>query len=297
MTNSERSAVNDAEAYYDELAEIYPEIATFPIREHATWPATRSLLGDVAGERILDAGCGSGEHSADLAAEGAEVVGVDASAKMLQQARDRHGAGRPSGEPAGSTDNGRSAGDGRPGSGEASSSDDASGSLRFLRADLCEALPFEGGGFDIVCCQLVLSHVQDLGSVLVEFRRVLADGGRLVVATHHPFHDFRVAERERYPRVEVGSTMEVDPSVTADPSPPVYHEDGTVEVEWSEDGLTGTYFRRSLSTLVTALLAAGFDVDGIEEPVPDEAFRKRWPDAYEEFVTRPPEVLCLRGRN
>lgn len=272
MTDDSIRPVPDAEAYYDDLAEIYPEIARFPIREHATWPATRSLLGDVAGERLLDAGCGSGEHSAELAAEGADVVGIDASAEMLQQARRRHNA--------------RS--DGTLGG--------ASGSLRFLRADLGEALPFEDGEFDVVCCQLVVSHLPELAPTFAEFERVLADGGRLVVATHHPLHDFWIGEREMYPRVEVGSTMELDPTVTADPSPPVYHEDGLIHVQWSEDGLTGSYHRRSLETLLTALLEAGFEVDGIEEPVPDADFRERWPEAYEEFVTRPPEVLCLRGR-
>lgn len=256
-------------AYYDELAEIYPEIATFPIREHATWPATRSLLGDVEGARLLDAGCGSGEHSAALAADGASVVGVDASAGMLQQARRRH---------------------------EVRGNDAAgAGSLRFLQADLEGALPFEDGDFDVVLCQLVLSHVPDLGPVLEAFERVLADGGRLVVATHHPFHDFRVAERKEYPRVEAGSTMELDPTVEAEPASPVYHEDGVVRIQWSEDGLTGTYYRRSLSTLVNAIVNAGFDVDGIAEPAPDDEFQERWPEAYQEFVTRPAEVLCVRG--
>jgi trans-aconitate methyltransferase len=39
------------------------------------------------GERILDLGCGTGELTAAIAASGAEVVGLDASAEMLVAAR------------------------------------------------------------------------------------------------------------------------------------------------------------------------------------------------------------------
>jgi predicted TPR repeat methyltransferase len=47
----------------------------------------------VAGRRILDAGCGSGPLSAALRDRGAIVTGIDSSAKMLELARQRLGAG------------------------------------------------------------------------------------------------------------------------------------------------------------------------------------------------------------
>lgn len=51
-----------------------------------------ALAGDVAGRRILDAGCGSGPLSAALRDRGAVVTGIDASAGMLALARRRLGA-------------------------------------------------------------------------------------------------------------------------------------------------------------------------------------------------------------
>jgi trans-aconitate 2-methyltransferase len=45
------------------------------------------LLQPVAGERILDLGCGTGHLTARVAEAGAEVVGLDSSAAMLDQAR------------------------------------------------------------------------------------------------------------------------------------------------------------------------------------------------------------------
>lgn len=41
------------------------------------------------GKRVLDAGCGVGQVSAELARRGAEVVAVDISASLLEVARDR----------------------------------------------------------------------------------------------------------------------------------------------------------------------------------------------------------------
>jgi trans-aconitate methyltransferase len=45
------------------------------------------LLAPQPGERVLDLGCGTGHLTARIAAAGAEVVGLDSSPEMLEQAR------------------------------------------------------------------------------------------------------------------------------------------------------------------------------------------------------------------
>jgi trans-aconitate methyltransferase len=47
------------------------------------------LLAPLAGERILDLGCGDGALTSQIAQRGASVVGVDASAQMVEAARAR----------------------------------------------------------------------------------------------------------------------------------------------------------------------------------------------------------------
>ncbi len=59
-------------------------------------PATAVLmdaLGDVAGQHVLDIGCGTGETAMLAAARGAKVTGVDLSQPMLEAARARGIAG------------------------------------------------------------------------------------------------------------------------------------------------------------------------------------------------------------
>lgn len=54
------------------------------------WERGREMLAMLApqpGERILDAGCGTGQLTAEIAAAGADVLGVDSSPAMVEQAR------------------------------------------------------------------------------------------------------------------------------------------------------------------------------------------------------------------
>ncbi|WP_113408155.1 class I SAM-dependent methyltransferase [Hyphomicrobiales bacterium] len=126
-------------------------------------PAILSLAGDVAGLRVLDAGCGGGAHGAALVDRGAVLTGVDASAGLLEIARRR-----------------------------------LEGRARLLLADLNERLPFEDGTFDLVMASLVMHYLHDWSQPLSEFRRVLSDGGRLIFSTHHPFMDHDPASGESY---------------------------------------------------------------------------------------------------
>jgi 2-polyprenyl-3-methyl-5-hydroxy-6-metoxy-1,4-benzoquinol methylase len=64
---------------YDSFAEVYSaENEVSLLNAYYERPATLALAGDVAGRRILDAGCGSGPLSAALRDRGAVVTGFGA---------------------------------------------------------------------------------------------------------------------------------------------------------------------------------------------------------------------------
>ncbi len=107
-----------------------------------------AALGDVAGRRVLDVGCGDGTYAIALAEEGARVVGADLSAEMTRSAQARARS--------------------------------VCRSPVFVRADL-ERLPFSDRSFDAVLAVTVLCFTTAVGKALREIHRVLAPGGRLVL--------------------------------------------------------------------------------------------------------------------
>jgi ubiquinone/menaquinone biosynthesis C-methylase UbiE len=137
----------DVDEGYARWASSYDESANPLIRVEE--PVVRALLDRVPPGRALDAACGTGRHTAHLAARGHRVAGVDATPAMLEKARARV----PSAD---------------------------------LRVGDLAQLPFEDGAFDVAVCALALSHLPDLVPAVVELARVLRPGGALVVSDLHP---------------------------------------------------------------------------------------------------------------
>ena len=142
---------------YEELAETYAALApTKPHNAYYERPATLSLLGEVKGKRVLDAGCGPGIYAEILAGRGAEVVGFDASEKMVGLAAER-----------------------------------LRGRAAFFRANLEDPWDrLDDASFDLALSALAMDYVRDWSGPLSEFRRVLKPGGRLVFSVEHPASTF-----------------------------------------------------------------------------------------------------------
>jgi SAM-dependent methyltransferase len=102
------------------------------------------------GERVLDAGCGTGAHLAALCKAGTRAVGLDFSAGMLRVARR------------------------------------AAPAAGLARADLDRALPVRRAVFDVVLSALVSEHLNDLRRFFGEAFAALRRGGRLVFSAFHP---------------------------------------------------------------------------------------------------------------
>ncbi|MCR4287053.1 MAG: class I SAM-dependent methyltransferase [Deltaproteobacteria bacterium] len=101
------------------------------------------------GEKALDAGCGTGTYSIELARRGALVAALDASSGMLDWARAKAGK--------------------------------AGLQIDFIKADGLK-IPFPDGHFDIVLSVCMLCFVKERDAALLEMKRVLRPGGRIAVA-------------------------------------------------------------------------------------------------------------------
>lgn len=58
-----------------------------------SWPTVLDALPPLAGQTVLDLGCGVGDQAAELVARGARVIGVDANDELLLVARSKRLAG------------------------------------------------------------------------------------------------------------------------------------------------------------------------------------------------------------
>lgn len=66
----------------------YRRLIAWPERIRREWPLLEAVLESGPSRRLLDLGCGPGEHARALADAGFEVVGVDRSPSMLASARE-----------------------------------------------------------------------------------------------------------------------------------------------------------------------------------------------------------------
>lgn len=100
------------------------------------------------GKRVLDAGCGAGYGSAELAHAAQTVVGVDRAAEAIAFAREHYRLPN----------------------------------LQFAQAS-CAALPHRDASFDLVAAFEVIEHLENWREFLREVRRVLATNGQFIVST------------------------------------------------------------------------------------------------------------------
>jgi 2-polyprenyl-3-methyl-5-hydroxy-6-metoxy-1,4-benzoquinol methylase len=122
-------------------------------RRHLLNPVLLRMLGDVRGQRILDAGCGHGYLSRMLAADGAQVTGVEPARALYEYATEKEAQ-----EPLG---------------------------VHYLRADLCR-LPGFRELFDAVVANVVLLDIPDWQGAMKACVDALAPGGLFVFSIIHP---------------------------------------------------------------------------------------------------------------
>lgn len=116
------------------------------------WPALEKLLPAFEGKRVLDLGCGYGWHCLYAASRGAsKVVGIDLSAKMLEEA-----ARRNSGE-----------------------------TVEYRRMGI-EDFDYPPESYDVVISSLAFHYLKELQEVFGKVNRTLAAGGAFVFTMEHP---------------------------------------------------------------------------------------------------------------
>lgn len=107
-------------------------------------------LSNINNLKVLDAGCGNGEHTRILVQNGGVVTGCDASSEMIKIAQKKH-----------------------PG-------------IRYDLVNLMAEMPYNNHEFDIVLCNLVLMDIEPIDCAISEFYRIIKSNGTLFFSITHP---------------------------------------------------------------------------------------------------------------
>ncbi|MEO8002875.1 MAG: class I SAM-dependent methyltransferase [Arenimonas sp.] len=117
----------------------------------------RSILAHRKFKNTLELGCGTGKNTALLSEVSETVLALDFSEGMIEQARQKVGAAN----------------------------------VDFQVADLTKDWPNQNEVYDLVACNLVLEHIEDLSCVFKEVYRSLCKGGVFHVSELHPFRQYQ----------------------------------------------------------------------------------------------------------
>jgi SAM-dependent methyltransferase len=189
-----------------------------------------ACLGErLVGARVCDLCCGEGYFGRRLMARGArEVVGIDSSAALIEAARARADA---------------------PG-------------LSYRVDDARALRSASAGEFDLVVSQMAMMDVADHRALFAAVRRILRPGAPFVFSMLHPCFEgrpFHVRDAPPYVMDEAGRPIAF--AVQRYASEGFWDSGG--------DGVRGHMgsYHRMLSTYVNDLIAAGFVIERLAEPL------------------------------
>jgi ubiquinone/menaquinone biosynthesis C-methylase UbiE len=123
----------------------------------------REELAKMRFQSILELGCGTGKNTAFLVQIGERVHALDFSEGMIEIAREKVKAAN----------------------------------VNFSIADLTQRWSCDDRAYDLVVCNLVLEHIEDLSFIFAEAFRTLVRGGKFFVNELHPFRQY-VGKKARF---------------------------------------------------------------------------------------------------
>jgi ubiquinone/menaquinone biosynthesis C-methylase UbiE len=232
---------SDAEiTNYDKIAELFITHAG----RIDSWnniyerPNTIARLGELKGKDVLDLGCSTGFFTEYVLGQGVKsVTAVDASKKLIEKLVGRIKDKR----------------------------------LTTYCADIGRPMPFlKSNFFDVIICSLVIDYVKEWAPMFEEFYRVVKKGGRVVVATSHPFAQYLYMKRRNLPQSYFAFEMFEDEWGRRGPKPFKTH-----------------YYIRPLNEVLRPIIQSRFKIISIDEPLPDERCKEIAPDEYQRLLERP----------
>jgi len=199
-------------------------------------PGTIRLLAAKPGEKVLDVACGQGVLCRMLFDRGVIATGVDASAPLIERARQMAAAESTAPPPP-------HAGADKP---------------TFLRGDARDLGFLPERQFDAAACVLAIQNIHPIAPVFSGVARVLKAGGRFVLVLMHPCFRGHKETSWGWDDAKKVQYRRVDRYLLPRKAPIVAHPG-------RKDGAYTWSFHKPVEAYVKALRAAGMLIDTIEE--------------------------------
>jgi ubiquinone/menaquinone biosynthesis C-methylase UbiE len=150
---------------YDEWSQTYDEDKN--LTRDLDQRVMMETLANQHFDSILEIGCGTGKNTSFLVGVGERVHALDFSQGMIEKAKEKVTAEN----------------------------------VKFEMADLTQRWPCESRAYDLIVCNLVLEHIEDLSHVFSEAFRVLEQGGTFLIDELHPFRQYE-GRKARFDKAE-----------------------------------------------------------------------------------------------
>lgn len=212
-------------------------------------PVLFSLMPDLTNKKVLDLGCGFGEHCVRCVKAGAErVVGIDISEKMLAAAERENSSPR----------------------------------IEYRNMPMENLFQIQEK-FDVVISSLAVHYVEDFAGVVKNVYALLSEGGTFIFSQENPLCTC-YSGGNRWTRDENGKKLHVNLAN--------YGVEGERESEWFVDDVKK--YHRTFSTIVNILTEAGFCIEKMVEPLPDEELLEKYP-GYRDLFHKP-DFLVIKSK-
>ncbi|MBM7564178.1 SAM-dependent methyltransferase [Paenibacillus sacheonensis] len=144
-------------------------------------------------------------------------------------------------------------------------------------------MDYPAGAFDVIISSLALHYIENFGDICREARRLLSPGGSFVFSTEHPVFTARAAQDWHYGPQGEKLHWPVDG----------YYEEGLRQARFLENDVIK--YHRTVSTLLNALIEAGFSIRKLSEPQPTPDMIAAVPEMQDE-LRRPLFLMIAADR-
>ena len=237
-----------AGSFWNNNAEAWTALARLgydTYRDHLNTPAFLKILPDITGKTGIDVGCGEGYNTRLLAKQGAQITAVDIAEKFIVKAKELQL--------------------------------DFPDGIEYVVAS-ASSLPFADNTFDFATSFMCMMDVPDPEQAIKEAFRTVKPGGFFQFSITHPCfntphrRNIRNSDRLTY-AIEVGGYFNFQNGEIAE----WIFSDTPAALKDKFEKFKVPVFNRTLTFWLNAITDAGFVIEKVNEPFPDDEMIKQYP--------------------